>query len=109
MSNEKTRHRLVQGDARDLSFIADETVHLIVTSPPYWILKRYREHPNQMGHIEDYDMFIEELSRVWRHCYRILVSGGRLVCVVGDVCLSRRKHGRHVVVPLHADIAVSCR
>ena len=109
MSNQKTRHRLVQGDARDLNFIPDENIHLVVTSPPYWILKRYREHPSQMGHIEDYDTFIGELSKVWQHCYRILVPGGRLVCVVGDVCLSRRKYGRHLVVPLHADIAVSCR
>jgi len=109
MSNQKTLHRLVQGDARDLNFIPNESIHLIVTSPPYWVLKRYREHPSQMGHIEDYDTFIGELSKVWQHCYRILVPGGRLVCVVGDVCLSRRKHGRHVVVPLHADIAVSCR
>lgn len=109
MSNQKTRHRLLQGDARDLNFIPDESIHLVVTSPPYWVLKRYREHPSQMGHIEDYDTFIGELSKVWQHCYRILVPGGRLVCVVGDVCLSRRKHGRHVVVPLHADIAVSCR
>jgi len=109
MSNQKTRHRLLQGDARDLNFIPDESIHLVVTSPPYWVLKRYREHPSQMGHIEDYDTFIGELSKVWQHCYRILVPGGRLVCVVGDVCLSRRKYGRHVVVPLHADIAVSCR
>jgi site-specific DNA-methyltransferase (adenine-specific) len=62
-----------------------------------------------MGHIKDYEQFIEELSKVWQHCYRILVPGGRLVCVVGDVCLARRKFGKHVVVPLHADIAVSCR
>lgn len=109
MTNPKTLHRLIQGDARDLSFIPDGSVHLIVTSPPYWILKRYREHPDQMGHIDDYERFIEELSKVWRHCYRILVPGGRLVCVVGDVCLARRKFGRHVVVPLHADTAVSCR
>lgn len=109
MNKQKTRHRLVQGDARDLGFIPDESVHLVITSPPYWILKRYREHPAQMGHIEDYDMFIEELSKTWQHCYRVLALGGRLVCVVGDVCLSRRRHGRHVVVPLHADIAVSCR
>lgn len=109
MSNQKTRHRLVQGDARDLNFIPDESIHLVVTSPPYWILKRYREHPAQLGHIEDYEEFIEELSKVWEHCYRILVPGGRLVCVVGDVCLSRREFGRHVVVPLHADIAVTCR
>jgi len=109
MSNRGTVHRLVQGDARNLSFISDASVHLVLTSPPYWILKRYREHPAQMGHIENYEMFLEELTKVWRHCYRVLVPGGRLVCVVGDVCLSRRKFGRHVVVPLHADIVISCK
>ncbi len=109
MTNPKTRHRLIQGDARDLSFIQDRSIHLVVTSPPYWILKRYREHPDQLGHIDNYEQFVQELWKVWQHCHRILVPGGRLVCVVGDVCLSRRRFGRHVVVPLHADIAVSCR
>jgi site-specific DNA-methyltransferase (adenine-specific) len=105
----KTEHRLICGDARDLSYIADSSVHLVITSPPYWTLKQYQPHPDQMGHIENYDDFIEELNKVWRHCYRVLVPGGRLVCVVGDVCLSRREHGRHLVMPLHADIAVACR
>lgn len=62
-----------------------------------------------MGHIGNYEEFLSELNRVWGHCYRALVPGGRLVCVVGDVCLSRRENGRHVVMPLHADIAVACR
>jgi len=109
MNNKKTLHQLFQKDARCLDFIEDESIHLVVTSPPYWTLKKYREHPHQLGHIQDYEKFIEELSKVWKHCYRALVPGGRLVCVVGDVCLSRRKHGRHVVLPLHSDIAVSCR
>ncbi len=104
-----THHRLVEGDARDLSFLANESLHLVVTSPPYWTLKRYRDIPKQLGHVGDYETFVGELTKVWRECFRILVPGGRLVCVVGDVCLSRRQHGRHVVVPLHADIAVSCR
>ena len=105
-----TRHRLVQGDARDLSFLDDQSVHLVVTSPPYWTLKRYNETQGQMGHIADYEEFVVELNRVWKEVFRVLVPGGRLVCVVGDVCLSRRENnGRHTVVPLHSDICVNCR
>lgn len=109
VETQDTHHRLVQGDARDLSFMEDGSVHLVVTSPPYWTLKRYRENPHQLGHVSDYEVFVAELSKVWRECYRILVPRGRLVCVVGDVCLSRRQYGRHVVVPLHSDISGSCR
>ena len=100
---------LALGDARNLSFIADESVHLVVTSPPYWNLKRYNEHPDQMGHIDDYEHFVSELNKVWAEALRVLVPGGRLVCVVGDVCVSRKRFGRHVVFPLHADICVACR
>jgi site-specific DNA-methyltransferase (adenine-specific) len=102
-------HRLINGDARDLGFLEDESVHLVVTSPPYWNLKRYNEHPDQLGHIQDYEAFLGELEKVWRHVFRILVPGGRLVCVVGDVCVARRSFGRHLVFPLHADISVTCR
>ena len=84
-------------------------MHLVVTSPPYWNLKRYNEHPDQLGHVEDYEAFLTELEKVWRHVYRILIPGGRLVCVVGDVCVARRDFGRHLVFPLHADICVICR
>lgn len=105
-----TAHRLVQGDARNLSFIDDDSVHVVITSPPYWALKRYNDSPGQMGHIEEYETFLNELLRVWKEVFRVLVPGGRMVCVVGDVCLSRRENnGRHTVVPLHADICVQCR
>ena len=106
-----TTHKLNLGDARcDMSRLPDGSVHLVVTSPPYWTLKEYRDSDGQMGHIEEYDQFLMELDRVWKHCFRALVPGGRLVCVVGDVCLSRRKNnGRHTVVPLHASIQEHCR
>jgi len=106
---ERTVHRLIKADARDLSFIPNETVHLVLTSPPYWNLKRYNEHPEQLGHIQEYEEFLGELEKVWRHVLRTLVPGGRLVCVVGDVCVSRREYGRHLVFPLHSDICVMCR
>lgn len=108
-STHHTTHRLINGDARDLSYLADASVHLVVTSPPYWNLKRYNEHLDQLGHIQDYEEFLFELEKVWKQVYRILVPGGRLVCVVGDVCVARREFGRHLVFPLHADICVICR
>jgi hypothetical protein len=105
-----TEHQLHLGDARDLSWIADTSVHLVVTSPPYWTLKQYRRNnPAQMGDIEDYEAFLEELDKVWRECARVLVGGGRICCVVGDVCVPRKKGGRHYVMPLHSDIQVRAR
>jgi DNA modification methylase len=105
-----TSHSLNRGDARAMSGLAPGSVHLVVTSPPYWTLKEYRDSEGQMGHIENYDEFLAELDKVWAHCLRALVPGGRLICVVGDVCLSRRKNnGRHTVVPLHASIQEHCR
>jgi DNA modification methylase len=104
-----TSHDLVLGDARKLEAIPDGSVHLVVTSPPYWTLKDYGEADGQLGAMEDYEAFLSELDHVWRHCNRVLVEGGRLIIVVGDVCLSRREHGRHMVVPLHASIQERCR
>lgn len=84
-------------------------MHLVVTSPPYWTLKEYPPNADQLGLIADYEKFHNELDKVWRHCFRALVPGGRVVCVVGDVCLSRRRHGKHSVMPMHADITVRAR
>ena len=104
-----TRHRLLLGDARH-ALLPAESVHLVLTSPPYWTLKEYRRGAGQLGWIADYDEFLDQLDAVWRLCHRALVPGGRLICVVGDVCLSRRRNGgRHTVVPLHASIQDRCR
>ncbi|HUN81262.1 MAG TPA: site-specific DNA-methyltransferase [Phycisphaerae bacterium] len=105
-----TAHVINLGDAREMTQLEPESVHLVVTSPPYWTLKEYRRSRGQMGYIEDYEEFVGELDKVWKHCLRALVPGGRLICVVGDVCLSRRENnGRHTVVPLHASIQERCR
>ncbi len=104
-----TKHRLHLGDARDLAWIPDGSVHLVVTSPPYWTLKKYESNKDQLGQIADYGGFLAELDKVWRECARVLVDGGRICCVVGDVCIPRKAAGRHYVMPLHADIQVRSR
>lgn len=104
-----SRHALHLADCRELTFLADQSVDLVVTSPPYWTLKEYRDTAGQMGHIADYDEFLDQLDCVWSEVLRLLVPGGRLVIVVGDVCLPRRRVGRHLVMPLHASITERCR
>ena len=103
-----TQHLLFNADSRELD-IEDESVDLVVTSPPYWTLKKYNDHEDQLGDVADYEEFLDELDHVWRRAYRALVPGGRLVIVVGDVNVARRAYGRHLVFPLHASIQERCR
>jgi len=105
----ETAHRVVLGDARQMSLVQDESVHLVVTSPPYFDLVEYVHRRDQLGHFHDYEAFLGELDRVWRDCLRVLIPGGRLCIVVGDVCRARRRFGKHEVIPLHADILVRGR
>ena len=66
-----SHHDLRRGDARDLRA---DSVHLVLTSPPYWTLKEYRKTDGQLGHIEDYEAFLGELDKVWQRCYEALVA-----------------------------------
>jgi modification methylase len=104
-----TDHHLRREDAREMQ-LSPGSVHLVLTSPPYWTLKEYNQTEGQLGYVADYERFLDEVDKVWRLCFEALVPGGRLICVVGDVCLSRRQNkGRHTVVPLHASIQERCR
>jgi site-specific DNA-methyltransferase (adenine-specific) len=104
-----TRHSVHEADARELSFIGTESVHFVCTSPPYASLIQYPDHHGQLGNIASYEKFLDEMDAVWAECLRILVPGGRVACVVGDVCISRRKGGRHYVLPLSGDLQVRAR
>lgn len=110
MNKGPTTHRVILGDSREMPEIPDGSVHLVVTSPPYANLKKYVPgNPGQLGHIDEYDRFLDELDRVWRECMRVLLPGGRICCVVGDVNVARSNGGRHYVLPLSADIRVRAR
>lgn len=106
-----THHELYQGDARDLSMLDERSLDLVVTSPPYFNLKDYENGTggeDQLGDINDYRDFNDQIDEVWRQCYEKLSPGGRLCVVVGDVLRSRSEHGRHRVLPLHATIQERC-
>lgn len=100
-----SHHELHQADSRELDMIDDESVHLAVTSPPYFNLKDYgKASDGQLGEVDEYEKFNQLVDTVWEQAYRKLVPGGRLCVVVGDVLRSRSEHGRHRVLPLHATI-----
>jgi len=105
-------HHIYLGDAREMKELQHGTeVQLVVTSPPYWNLKEYAHDRAgaQLGHIDDRNAFLQELEKVWARCFELLTPGGRMCVVVGDVCRSRREHGRHRVDPLHAYLLVQCQ
>ncbi|HVC55398.1 MAG TPA: site-specific DNA-methyltransferase [Stellaceae bacterium] len=104
-----SRHVIREGDACDLSFLSDSSIHFVCTSPPYGALKAYPENDRQLGNIGCYERFLDELDRVWAECLRVLVPGGRIACVVGDICVSRRQGKRHHILPLSADIQSRAR
>lgn len=110
--DQPSQHQLLLGDSRErLATLPNDSVHLAVTSPPYWTLKEYEDDPNQLGAIRGYEVFLNELDKVWKEVLRILVPGGRLIVVVGDVNIPRKNplFKRHVVFPLHSSIQEHAR
>ena len=102
-----THHVLINGDSRIMSQIQDESVSLIVTSPPYWQLKDYGTK-YQIGFNQKYEDYINHLNLVWRECYRILQSGCRLCINIGDQFARAAYYGRYKIVPIHCEIIRFC-
>lgn len=102
-----TKHLLINGDSRKMTLIPNESVHLIVTSPPYWQLKDYGM-PNQIGFNDTYEAYINNLNLVWSECHRILMPGCRLCINVGDQFARSAYYGRYKVIPIHSEIIRFC-
>lgn len=103
----QTNHILINGDCRKMSLIQNESVHLIVTSPPYWKLKDYGSS-NQIGFNDTYEQYINNLNLVWKECFRILHSGCRLCINIGDQFARTAYYGRYKVIPIHSEVIRFC-
>ncbi|MDR3113149.1 MAG: hypothetical protein LBU09_02100 [Endomicrobium sp.] len=103
----KTSHLIINGDSRNMSEIKDKSVHLIITSPPYWQLKDYG-CKNQIGFNDSYEKYVNNLSLVWQECYRVLHNGCRLCVNIGDQFARSTYYGRYKVIPLHSEVIKSC-
>ena len=103
----KTTHTLINGDSRNLSLIPDKSVHLIITSPPYWQLKDYGTD-SQIGFHDSYESYINNLNTVWSECNRILHDGCRLCVNIGDQFARSVYYGRYKVIPIRTEIIRFC-
>ncbi|MFW5628713.1 MAG: DNA methyltransferase [Candidatus Cloacimonadaceae bacterium] len=101
------KHFVVNGDSRNMSLIDDESVHLIVTSPPYWQLKDYGTE-DQIGFNQDYENYINNLNLVWSECNRVLHPGCRLCINIGDQFARSVYYGRYKVIPIRTEIIRFC-
>ncbi len=103
----KTWHKIIVGDSRCMREVPDESVHLIVTSPPYWQLKDYG-NGKQIGFNDTYEEYINNLNLVWSECHRILHKGCRLCVNVGDQFARSVYYGRYKIIPIRTEIIKFC-
>jgi DNA modification methylase len=103
----KTIHRMIYGDSRQMNLIDDKSVHLIITSPPYWQLKDYGTD-NQIGFHENYESYINNLNLVWSECNRVLHDGCRMCINIGDQFARSIYYGRYKVIPIRTEIIKFC-
>ncbi len=102
-----TNHKIIIGDSRKMTELPDESVHLIITSPPYWQLKDYGDE-NQIGFHDSYEDYINNLNLVWMECFRVLHKGCRLCINIGDQFARSVYYGRYKVIPIRTEITKFC-
>ena len=102
-----TKHTIVNGDSRRMSHLPDTSVHLVITSPPYWQLKDYGTD-QQIGYNDSYEGYINNLNLVWQESYRVLHDGCKLCVNIGDQFARAVYYGRYKVIPIREEIIKFC-
>ncbi|MGA2467174.1 MAG: DNA methyltransferase [Thermodesulfobacteriota bacterium] len=90
-----------------MNLLPDKSVHLVITSPPYWQLKDYGTE-NQIGFHESYESYINNLNLVWKESHRVLHPGCRLCINIGDQFARSVYYGRYKVIPIRTEIIKFC-
>lgn len=103
----ETKHKIIIGDSRNMADLKNESVHLVITSPPYWQLKDYG-CKNQIGFHQTYEDYIDSLNKVWSECYRVLHQGCRLCVNIGDQFARSVIYGRYKIIPIRETILHFC-
>lgn len=102
-----TKHKIIIGDSRNMAELKDNSVHLVITSPPYWQLKDYGSS-DQIGFNDSYENYINNLNLAWKECFRVLDDGCRLCVNIGDQFARSVYYGRYKIIPIRTEIIKFC-
>ena len=98
---------VIENDSRNMSFLPDDSVDLIVTSPPYWDKADYGDGENNLGNITNYRKFLDGIRPVFQECYRVLTPGRKICLVTANV--NQHTDKGLLTFPLATDFAVLLR
>jgi site-specific DNA-methyltransferase (cytosine-N4-specific) len=120
----QTEHKIILGNSQQMHEIEDSTIHLMVTSPPYPMIKMWDTHFGKISPqiatlwrelevggeertvTQIYDAMHESLAQVWRETFRVLVDGGITCINIGDA--TRTINGKFRLFPNHSRIIEHC-
>lgn len=118
-----TQHRIIIGNSQQMSEIADGSIQLMVTSPPYPMIQmwdeQFKKTDRKIASLwrkvdrgddhaarQIYDLMHEHLSKVWAETYRVLADGGIAAINIGDA--TRSINGNFQLFPNHSRITEAC-
>lgn len=92
--NIKLKTKIIIGDSRKMDEVKNNSVHLIITSPPYFNAKEYSNDYSgkDIGNINNYELWKKEIKKVWTECFRVLQQGRRLFINIMNLPLSNKNN-----------------
>lgn len=100
-----TNHKVIIDDSTNMKEIKDNSIHLIITSPPYPMVQMWDEMFEKVG-AKSYEEMHNYLTKIWKECYRVLIEGGICCINIGDA--TRRTNGNFKLYPNHSKVIEIC-
>ena len=116
------QYKVVLGSSQTMSEVVDNSIHLMLTSPPYPMIQMWDEQfcqtDERIAHLwkklssgssvigQIYDLMHENLAKTWQETYRVLVEGGIVAINIGDA--TRRLDNKFQLFPNHSRIIEIC-
>lgn len=100
---ENADYRIQNASSVHMADVDDDSIGLVVTSPPYWNKADYGQYEGNSGNFEYYDDFLDEMEAIFRECYRVLMPGRKMCIVTANVNQNTKEYGL-LTIPIASDM-----